>query len=197
MRFTKPFQALAVGDILLWKPILDLSFDSVVRWKSRILDFFFQFSKHKKVRLYSRWVTHFSVKRPVGQWKVRAVCGLSFYSDSTPWAHRPGHHQITSLRCCNITWQATAVITPWSLKSRRMNFPKDCCHHLPCTHSCLRLLCNWHGMLPYHAFQLCLWPVVMHTISTVHGSTYCQWYLTEVPSLNWTPTYGDNWYFQK
>jgi hypothetical protein len=44
------FQTLAVGDVLLPKPFLDLGFNGVVRWKSPALKMFLQFAKHMKVR---------------------------------------------------------------------------------------------------------------------------------------------------
>jgi hypothetical protein len=45
------FQALEVeGDALLTKPILDLGFDGVVRWKSPASLVFFQFAKHVEVQ---------------------------------------------------------------------------------------------------------------------------------------------------
>jgi hypothetical protein len=41
------FHVLAVEDLLLPKPILDLGFDGVVRWKSLASEMSFQFPKHK------------------------------------------------------------------------------------------------------------------------------------------------------
>jgi hypothetical protein len=34
VKYDEIFQALAIGDVLLRKPFLDLGFDGVVRWKS-------------------------------------------------------------------------------------------------------------------------------------------------------------------